>query len=114
MAELTAQTIDREGVTPSYTAASSGGDTFENSGKPKFIHVKNGDASPHTVTVASQVDDAPAGTSKSDVSVTVAAGGEEMIGPFPKTAYSNNTGECEITYDAVTSVTIAVLTLNIE
>lgn len=114
MAELDPQSIDRSGLSATYDSADGSGDTFDNSGKPKLIHVKNGDTSDHTVTVTSYYDDPPAGTGKEDVSVTIGNGDDEFIGPFPKRGYNNTSGQVEISYDAVTSVTIAVLTLEVE
>lgn len=83
MAQLTVEAITVAGVTPpaTYPSATSGGDSCENPGTV-FLHVKNGDASPHDVQVDSkftkygkQVDPDP---------VTVAAGDEAMLGPFDR------------------------------
>lgn len=111
MATLTKQTIDRDGLKPSYSAAASGGDQWANGGRD-MIHVKNGDTASHTVTVASQLSSFPQGASKSDVAVSVPAGEERFIGPFAKGAFNDSAGNTQITYDAVTSVTIAVMELD--
>ena len=113
MATLTAQDIVETGLNATYDAAAAGGDTFQNTSNSRiFLHVKNGDVGSHTVTVA-----AVASTynlpgigllGKSDISVAVPASGERFIGPLPLSAFGANP---DITYDDVTSVTIAVIKL---
>lgn len=112
MATLTAQDVSTAGLKATYAAASSGGDVVANDGNI-ILHVKNGDASSHTVTTTAQV------TSKefegfgsatfSNSAVSIAAGGEKFIGPFPIKTFNNTAGNIAITYDAVTSVTIAAI-----
>lgn len=111
MATLTVQNIAEDGLVATYDAAEAGGDTFPNaSGERTFLHVKNGDASSHTVTVAAlqnSYDIAGYGDlTKPDASVTVSASGEAFIGPFPTGTFGSNP---DITYDDVTSVTIAAI-----
>lgn len=104
MATLVEQVIDRDGLDPlPYAAASGGGDDFANTGI-QFIHVKNGDSSPHTVTVVTpaEVD----GLEVADREIAVPAGEERFIGPFPTSWYGLTT---QLTYDAVTAVTLALL-----
>lgn len=111
MATLTVQDITESGVDATYSSAAALGDTFANNAQGRtFLHVKNGDASSHTVTVtavdASQ-DFAGWGTmTKANVSVAIPAGEDRFIGPFPIRAFGNDP---DITYDDVTSVTIAAL-----
>lgn len=109
MPTLTLQVITLTGITPALVAADVGGDEFVNSGS-EFIHIKNGDASPITVTVNSQalcnqgVDH--------DVEVVIPAStGEKFIGPFPKDRFNDADGKVQITYSAVTSVTIGIVRL---
>lgn len=106
MATLSAQTISRSGLTPSYASAESGGDEFANTGT-EFIHIKNGDGSSHTVTIVTSatVD----GLAVEDRAVAVPAGEERMIGPFPTSSYNDSSGNVALSYDAVTSVTIAII-----
>lgn len=113
MATLTAQTLAESGLDATYAAASAGGDDVINpTDKRLFLHVKNGDASSHTVTVAAldnSVDVVGYGpVTKPDVSVAIPAGEDRFIGPFPHAAFGSS---LPITYDAVTSVTIAALHL---
>ncbi len=110
MATLTVQQIANTGLEPTYAAASAGGDVFEFTADA-FIHVKNGDASSHTVSVVSQYSATP-GIAPADIDVAIPSGEERMIGPFKRDFFENSaTGEVELTYDAVTSVTIAALRL---
>ncbi len=113
MAALTIQTIAEAGLDASYAAAASGGDSARNDNGDVFLHVKNGDASSHTVTVTAQRTSATVPgmgtTTKSNVAVAVPAGAERMIGPFAPLAFNDSSNDVAITYDDVTSVTIAAL-----
>jgi hypothetical protein len=111
MATLVKQDIVDTGLKPTYAAASSGGDDFANDGSGRlFLHIKNGDGSSHTATVTAVVST----TEKAgfptltvpNIVVAIPASEERMIGPFPLTAYGSTPS---ITYDAVTSVTIALI-----
>ncbi len=115
MADLTIQTIGEAGLAPAYAAASAGGDKARNENGDVFLHVKNGGAAAITVTVAAQQTQAVVAgmgkLTKSDVSVSVAAGGEQMIGPFPPLAFNDASNDIAISYSGVGSVTIAALRL---
>lgn len=113
--KLNAQTISRAGIVPSFTAAPAGGNAIDNSSGRVFLYVKNGGASPITVTIGSAktID----GRTLAAPTVTIANAAEKIIGPFPKALYNeveNDTGLTEavkIAYSAVTSVTVAALYL---
>lgn len=113
MAEINRQTISESGLTPTLSSAASGGDSFKNTGR-EFLFIKNADASVHTVTVAAQ--DSTVSTeqygklTKNDAEITVAAGKEGFIGPFPPSVFNSN-GQASITYDGVASLSIAVVTI---
>lgn len=111
MATLTVQSVTESGLDGSYSAAAGAGDTFVNDTTGRtFLHVKNGDASSHTVTVTPVITSRSIegfGTlTKSGVSVAIPAGEDRFIGPFPYTAYG---ADPDITYSAVTSVTVAAI-----
>ena len=108
MATLSVQTISRDGLEATYDAAAGGGDEFTNSGD-EFIHIKNGDVSAMTLTIVTQatVD----GQAVGDRTVAVPAGEERIVGPFPTGTYNDGTGKVQLTYSAVTSLTIAALKL---
>lgn len=111
MATFTVEDITEAGVDATYNSANAGGDDFKNTVEQRvFIHAKNGDTSQKTVTVAAtdSSEDFPGwGTmTKSDVSVSIPAGEDRFIGPFPVKAFGNAP---TITYSDTTSVTVAVL-----
>jgi hypothetical protein len=87
-------------------AAAGGGDTAP-VGPNRFLYVNNADASPHTATVATP------GTAKGhaigDAALVVAAGDHGIL-PLAN-IYRGANGRAAITYDDVTSVTVAVLEL---
>lgn len=109
MATLTPQRADFDGLTPVFSAASAGGDEFPWA-QQTVLYVKNGDASPHTVTIASQYTARP-GLTPTDVEVTVAAGEEAIIGGLTRDGFRDTDGNVQVTYDAVTSVTVAAITV---
>lgn len=88
------------------TAAAGGGDKFTNDGQT-FLIIKNADASSHTVTPTIQqgVD----GQVPANVASTILAGETHVIGPFPTAIYNDAGGFCNLTYSAVTSVTVAAV-----
>jgi len=106
MATLTVQTISRSGLEPSYSSCAGGGDEFANSGD-EFIHIKNGHSSTQTVTIETPatVD----GLAVADREVAIPATSERLIGPFPSNTYNDSGGLVQLTYDSVTSLTIAIL-----
>lgn len=109
MATLTVQDVARTGLNPSYDSADVAGDEFINDGNT-ILHAKNGDASSKTVTITSYADTG-VGLTTEDISVTIPAGEERMIGPLPKSAYNDTNNKAQVSYDAVTSVTVAAISL---
>ena len=113
MATLTTQVASLAGLTPAYGAANAGGDNFVPD-VDTYLHVKNTNASPKTVVVATPHTDV-GGLAITDVSVSVpATTGEKIIGPFPAEEFGdpNGTpkGNAFITYTPdATGVTIAVV-----
>ncbi|MEV8046382.1 hypothetical protein AB0P02_21415 [Streptomyces griseoluteus] len=107
MATLTTQTIALAGVGPTYANASAGGDKVA-VGDRNFLHVKNGSASSVTVTLTATA--AVRGQSVSNVTVSVPASGERMIGPLQPDLFQSPTdGLCAVGYSATTTVTVASL-----
>lgn len=110
MADLSLTTVPVDDgiadVAGAAVAAAAGGDTAP-VGPHRFLYVNNADASPHTVTV-----DTP-GTVKghaiTDASLVVAAGDHGIL-PLHN-VYRGTNGRAVITYDDVTSVTVAVFKL---
>ena len=110
MATLSVQSPSTSGIALTFGSAASGGDQFLNDGKTVLI-VKNGDSSAKTVTVAGQTN-CNQGTKHNSV-VSVAAGAEEIIGPFNPAFFNDANGYAQVTYSAVTSVTVAVVKVSL-
>ncbi len=108
MATVTADVVQIGGTAPTYNAASAGGDKTA-PGDGTFLHVKNGSASPITATVVTP--GTVLGQAIGDVAVTVAASGEQFIGPLPRQHLAGSDGLVSITWSASASVTFAVIRL---
>ncbi|MFF4246220.1 hypothetical protein ACFYY2_17380 [Streptomyces sp. NPDC001822] len=107
MATLATQTVALGGLNPTYSAAAGGGDKCE-VGDRNFLHVKNGAASPITVTLTSTAT--VRGQAAANVTVSVPASGERMIGPLPADLLQNAAdGLCAVGYSSATTVTVASL-----
>lgn len=106
MAAIATQNIVPAGVAPSYAAANGGGDTFVPD-KDTFLHVKNGSGGALTVTVAVPGTERY-GVATADLAVSVPAGAERMMGPFPADVFADSSiaGSAAVTYSGVTSLTI--------
>jgi len=106
MATLTVVTASRDGVDIAGAAAAGGGDAFANTGY-EVVLIKNGDGSDHTVTFVTQqtVD----GQAVADKAVVLTAGHTYAIGPFPTGIYNDANSLVQMTYTAVTSVTVKVV-----
>jgi len=106
MATLTAQTIVRTGLEATYAACAAGGDEFVNTGD-EFIHIKNAAVGDQTVTIETPatVD----GLAVADRDVVVTAAEERFIGPFSTSVYNDGDAKVQLTYDAVVTLTIAII-----
>lgn len=103
MALLTVTRPSSAGTTTNPQAASAGGDTFPNDGFT-FLRIKNGGASPITVTVNSVTQCSQGFTH--NLTATVAAGAEELIGTFLPSRFNDTNGQVSVSYSAVASVTV--------
>jgi len=108
MATLTVQNTSLAGITPSWVAAAAGGDTFANTGDTYF-EIKNG-STEMTLTI-----ETPAkieGIDIAEITVTIpATTGVKRIGPFDPAIFNQTTGRVNVTYSAVTSVTVGAFKL---
>jgi hypothetical protein len=117
MATLTRQVLGEDGLTASYVAAGVSGDEVANLDGATFLHIKNGGGAPITVTVAEQIsgntvqDTSLGKLTKANATKTIANAAEAFFGPFKKAGFNDIDGNIQITYTAVTSVTIAALKL---
>jgi hypothetical protein len=108
MAAIAIQQISQAGIVPTAAAASVAGDTFINNGRT-FLKVINGAAAPINVTINSLVNCNQG--SDHDVVVAVANGTTAYIGPFSMDRFNNSAGLASVTYSAVTTVTVAAVSL---
>lgn len=110
MAALTTQAPSVAGVAITYSACAGGGDSFVNTGRER-VHIKNGSGGSITVTFASGSNACSFGVANTahDRVVTIGAGLDKWIDFFPKEQFSDASGNVNIAYSGVTSLTIAVL-----
>lgn len=102
---LTVQSVARTGLTPAYVAGDqANGHMFDNTSQRVMIHVKNGGSSSIIVTIPTPgtVD----ALAIADLSVSVPAGAERMIGPFPRAVYDQAARTVWVDLSADTSVTL--------
>lgn len=110
MADLALNTIPVDGgendMDAACVAAAGGGDTAP-VGPGRFLYVANGDASPHTVTVAT-----PGTVSGLDVenAAMIVAAGDSAVLPLPR-LFAGTNGRAAVTYDGVTSLSVGVFEL---
>ncbi|NUT96729.1 MAG: hypothetical protein HOY78_32380 [Saccharothrix sp.] len=109
MATLTVTRVPLDGglVLEDNDVPASGGGDLAPVGPNRFLFVKNADASSHTVTLAT-----PGTVQGLDVEnpAVVVGAGKSAVVPLPRLLRGSN-GMAALTYDAVTSVTVAVLEL---
>ena len=105
---LTVQDIVASGLNPVYSAANIDGHSIDNDNKA-FLTVKNGGAGACEVTV--QTPRQEDGLDLAERVVSVPAGEERDIGPFPPKSYNRTSGadvgSVYVDFDQVTSVTVA-------
>lgn len=114
MAEIVTQQIVKAGVEPTYSAVSSF-DNFENYATERtFLHVKNGDTSSTIVTISPITSIYNYGdfgtTNVPTITITILAGEERMIGPFPA-AYIDSDNKTTVEFSNTTNVTASALRL---
>lgn len=108
MAQLSYQQAKTTGQAITMQAASGGGDSVTVAENGALL-VRNGDASSKTVTVV--VPGTQYGQARPDIAVVVAAGETALIGPFPFDLADPVTRLVNVTYSAVTAVTVAAITI---
>lgn len=105
-ATLTTQTIDQDGLTPTFAAASVDGASVT---PGAFLVVKNGSGGSINVTI--QTPETRAGLGVADLVVPVAAGAEAWIKPgqtatFARPSGGSDPGQIWVDFSAVTTVTV--------
>jgi hypothetical protein len=111
MAVLTVQNAIRatNGINLAGVAAGAGGDSFPNDGKTVFV-IRNGSGASITLTVVTPVT--VDGLAVADLTATIGAGETRSVGPFPPAWYNDAGGSVNVTYSAVTTVTVVPLSVN--
>jgi hypothetical protein len=100
------KTTTSGGLTATFSNCASGGDVFANSGR-EFAVFKNTSGGPHVVTI---VATNPCSQNfLHNVAYTIAAGAETECGPWSTSYYNSTSGQLSMTYDAVTSLTVAII-----
>lgn len=113
MAALTKVSPTLAGTATTPASAAAGGDSVANPRGNTILRVTNGSGGSINVTLAAQVTARaadgtfPAMTLSNNV-VAVAAGATKLIGPIPP-AFNDGNGAVQITYSAVTSLTIEAI-----
>jgi hypothetical protein len=106
MATIAVTQITTAGVAPpTFVAAAGGGDQFANNGKTLF-EVKNASGSPITVTFVRQKT-CDQGTLHTTTVSVPATTGDRICGPFDASLFNDANGFVQVTYSAVTSLTVA-------
>ena len=112
MAALTIQSANEAGLIISYSPADVAGDTFVNDGNTRLL-VKNGGGGSLDVTITAQKTTTSLSgygiLTKQNQVLSVGAGAEAVIGPFPSTAFNNASGSVAVTYSGVTSLEVAAV-----
>jgi hypothetical protein len=104
MATLTVQATTAAGVTPAAAvSAAGGGDQFANNGKT-MLEIVNGGVGSITATIASQNPCSQGATH--NTTITIPAGETRRAGPFDPARYNDGSGNVQVTYSGVTSVTV--------
>jgi hypothetical protein len=106
MAVLTAQQVVTTGLEATFAAAAGGGDKFANTGR-QIVEIVNGDASDTTLTIVTPGK--YKGHAIADDTVTITAGERRHVGPFDPEIYNNASGQVDLAYSSVTSLTLAIL-----
>ena len=110
MAVLTVQDVSLVGLDPAYVAADAGlTDSFENRDERAMFEVVNGGGGACEVTIAATHACNHGFTH--DIIESIPAGQNRVFGPFDKERFNSATGTIGVSYDQVTTVTVAALRL---
>jgi len=108
MAELTPISPKRAANAFAFSAAEAGGDSFPNTGKELvLVRHTNGAGSDVTLTITTtqQVD----GEDVADKQVTIGAGTNHLLGPFPRSIYNDGDGKVSLAWSDATDIELAVI-----
>jgi hypothetical protein len=115
---ITVQAATDAGLNYTSQAAAGGGDAFTNDGRTFLLFV-NANASTRTLTITKQ-NKSPSSQgfnpiTLTDTTVTIPGSGTNgglcMVGPFAQLEYNDSTGLVQLSYTAVTSLTVSAVSL---
>lgn len=108
---ITVQNATKTGLAVTTASANVDGNYFTNDGK-SYLQVTNGGGSSINVTIDSPVVCSQGGVH--DEVIAVGAGVTKVIGSFDKSQFNDPvTGRVNVSYSAVTTVTVAVVSLGV-
>lgn len=110
MAGITPQEIDLDGIDPTFSTASSGGDTIENAEERTMVRVINAAGTARTVTIEAQNNCNHGFTH--DIVLVTANGDDITTGAFDKERFNDANGDLVITYSSEVGITLAGLILS--
>lgn len=118
MAQLIRQRITEAILTPAFDNSDTGaGDKIKNNDGKTFLFLKNPGASQATITVAVQgaSRDVPGygPMTKASLVIVLEAGEEKMAGPFPSSAWSDSSGDLNLSYSGAGAADVDVAALTI-
>lgn len=108
MANIDAQSVDLDGLTPVYSAAAAGGDAVA-AGDEVVYHFKN--ASAGAITVTAVTPGTVQGLAVEDRALVVPANSELFVKLPPSMFQNPSTKRVNLTYSGVVSLSLAVLTV---
>lgn len=115
--ELSLSDVNGTTITASAAAAASGGDEFVNDGRTILL-ITSTDSGTPTITVSAQRDVSVPGYGYLDGvnhAVTLGAGNVtkvyQLLGPFAPAIYNDGDGRAQITYSAVTNLSVQAIRL---
>lgn len=115
MATLTVQTVSEDGLDLGAMTAVNASDVFDNDGKT-LLYVYNGSGGDITITI--QANGVGASFSvpgygtveKADKTLTISTTHFGVLGPFPRAAYNDSSGQVTVTYSGTSSVVAEAVT----
>ncbi len=119
MAALTLQTLDETGLDPTLSNSDVGsGDTVKNIGGDVFLYFINlsgSDSATVTITAQETSTTKPSfgPVTKANIVLTLALGTDKMVGPFPRKAFNDASGNVNIAYTGVAAADVDVAALQI-
>lgn len=109
MADLASQSPAREANALTFSAASSGGDAFVNTGR-NYLLVRHTNSGGSSVTLTIETQATVDGEAVADKTVVIAAGDDpHLLGPFPMQVYNDGDQKVQLTWSSETDIELAVI-----